>query len=41
MTVYLKPNILNYNIIEKLGEGSYGIVYKVQNPETKEFFAIK
>ena len=30
-----------YKKIEKLGEGTYGVVYKAQNLETGEFVAIK
>lgn len=30
-----------YQKIEKLGEGTYGIVYKAQNRETSEFVALK
>ena len=30
-----------YAIIEKIGKGGYGCVYKVQKMETKEFFAVK
>lgn len=30
-----------YQRLEKLGEGTYGIVYKAQNLETGEFVAIK
>jgi calcium-dependent protein kinase len=31
----------NYTFIEKLGEGSYGIVYKVQSKQTGEVRAAK
>ena len=30
-----------YKKLEKLGEGTYGVVYKAQNLETGEFVAIK
>lgn len=30
-----------YQKLEKLGEGTYGIVYRAQNLETGEFVAIK
>jgi len=30
-----------YKKLEKLGEGTYGLVYKAQNIETGEFVAIK
>jgi len=30
-----------YKRLEKLGEGTYGVVYKAQNIETLEYVAIK
>ena len=30
-----------YTILEKLGQGNYGSVYKIQNKKTKEIFAAK
>jgi serine/threonine protein kinase len=30
-----------YKKLEKLGEGTYGVVYKAQNIETLEYVAIK
>ena len=30
-----------YKKIKKLGEGTYGVVYKCENQETHEFVAIK
>jgi cyclin-dependent kinase 2 len=30
-----------YERLEKLGEGTYGVVYKARNTETGEFVAIK
>ena len=31
----------NYDRIEKIGEGTYGVVYKAQNKITKELVALK
>lgn len=31
----------NYNKIEKIGEGSYGIVYKAINKNTNSWVALK
>lgn len=33
--------VQHYNLIEKIGEGSYGKVYKGENILTKEIIAIK
>lgn len=30
-----------YEKLDKLGEGTYGVVYKAKDKETKEFFALK
>ena len=32
---------LIYEILEKLGQGNYGIVYKVRKKQTNEIFAAK
>jgi serine/threonine protein kinase len=36
-------NIINkkYKLIEKIGEGSFGLIYKGQNIRTGEYVAIK
>ena len=34
-------NIDDYNIMRQLGEGSYGIIYQVQEKETKKRYALK
>lgn len=41
--MYIMFSIINnkYNIIEKIGSGSFGSIYKGQNIRTKEFVAIK
>ena len=33
--------IAKYEKVEKLGEGTYGVVYKVKDTTTNEFYAIK
>lgn len=34
-------NFENYTIIQKIGEGSFGIVFKVKEKETNNYFAAK
>lgn len=34
-------DINTYNKIDKIGEGTYGIVYRAFNKSTKEFVALK
>ena len=34
-------NVKDYEIINKLGEGSYGVVYKVKHPSSKSFQVLK
>lgn len=35
------PSIQSYAKLEEIGRGSFGIVYKAKNKETKEFYAVK
>lgn len=36
-----KDELEKYTKIDKVGEGTYGVVYKCQNKENKEFVALK
>lgn len=31
----------NYNKVDKIGEGTYGVVYKAYNRKSKSFVALK
>lgn len=33
--------LMNFHKIEKIGEGTYGIVYKAKDVKTKKFVALK
>jgi len=37
----MKNKLDKYEKLEKLGEGTYGVVYKAQDKTTKELFALK
>ena len=41
-TTYVEPHILKkYNIIQKVGSGAYGHVWKVEDIKTKQIYALK
>jgi len=37
----MKSKLDKYEKLEKLGEGTYGVVYKAQDKVTKDLFALK
>lgn len=41
LQAHKSPNLDKYEKISKIGEGSYGIVYKCKNRETGQLVAVK
>lgn len=40
-TLCFKEEMRNYQLLQKIGSGSYGIVYKTRHRQTNEYFAAK
>jgi serine/threonine protein kinase len=40
-TLSFKEEMRNYQLLQEIGSGTYGTVYKIKHRETKEYFAVK
>lgn len=41
MSGTLEPQLSNYQILQKIGEGTYGVVYKAKNLKNGDIVALK
>ena len=38
---YMVQKLLNYDVLERLGEGAGSVIYAVVDPQTRQTFALK
>src|SRR5438874_13597285 len=41
LNLFMAQKLLNYEVIEKLGEGAGSVIYAVSDPVTKQLYALK